>query len=324
MPWAPKLGSAALAAVLAVVLRPDAARAASSGDEPPSLAIPVELLACSDVDRTELEKLLAIEYQTLGVEPRNDGERVVVTCSGERAQLTLEPGGASSGVELSGTSVSAWPRLLALAVSELVIEARARIATASTPVKHPGVAARPSETSAPVAKTLPLRLRLFAGARAQWLPHAAASLWGPELGFATGAFFPLSIELRARIGFGSTSTEVARVGWTVEGGSVAVRWDVRAGRFTAGGGPGFSLDALQLAPTVKIDAAHGQRVSGAFGGPELDVYGSVALGSALLIYARIDAGFLALPVRGDVSDGRRLVDASGGFIGAALGAGAQF
>jgi hypothetical protein len=65
-------------------------------------------------------------------------------------------------------------------------------------------------------------------------------------------------------------------------------------------------------------------VSGPWGGPELDVHARLTFGSTFLVYARMEAGLLSFPVRGDTSDGRRLVDASGGFIAAALGAGMEF
>lgn len=314
--------STALGAALVVVMQSGAARSATPDDESvaPS-AIGVELAACPDVDRGELEKLLALEFQTLGVQPKGSSERVVVACDTERAQLTLEPDGASSEVTLAGTTPSAWPRLLALAVSELVIETRARVPLATVPaipaVKRTEVASIPA-----IARARPLRL--FAGAQGRWIPHASTSLWGPELGLEMDPLFPLTIEVRLHASFGSTSSDVAHIRWTAEGGSVTLRWDVRLGKVTVGVGPGFSLDALQLSPSVKIASASGQSLSGPWGGPDLDVRALVALGGAILVYARVDAGLFTFPVRGDVSDGRRLVDASGGFLSGATGVAIRF
>ena len=314
--------STALGAALVVVMRSGGARSATTGDEPlATSALGVELGACPDVDRDELQKLLALEFRTLGVQPKGESERVVVTCSAERAQLTLEPDGASSEVDLSGTTPSAWPRLLALAVSELVIETRARVPVATRPASP---VAKRTEVAPKETRRRSAPLRLFAGAEGRWLPHASSSLWGPELGLETDRFFPLTFELRLHATFGSTSTEVARVSWTAEGGSVTVLWGVRLGKVTLGAGPGFSVDALQLSPSVKIASASGQSLSGPWGGPEADVRGLLALGDALLVYARVDAGVLTFPVRGDVSDGRRLVDASGGWVSAAAGVATQF
>ncbi|HEX4476260.1 MAG TPA: hypothetical protein VH142_14340, partial [Polyangiaceae bacterium] len=280
--------STALGAALAVVLQSPAARSATPGDDSLTIsAIGVELGACPNVDRDELQKLLALEFQTLGVQPNGESERVVVACSAERARLTLEPDGASSDVELSGTTPSAWPRLLALAVSELVIETRARVRVATLPASP--VAKRTAVASIP-ATPRAIPLRLFAGAEGRWLPHASSNLWGPELGVEMDRFFPLTLEVRLHASFGSTSTDVARVHWTAEGGAVTLRWDLRLGRVTVGAGPGFSVDALQLSPSVKIASASGQSLSGPWGGPDVDARGLLALGGALLVYARVDAG----------------------------------
>jgi hypothetical protein len=320
-----RIVSVALAAALVVVV-PEGARATTTGDEP-ALAVRVELRTCPDVDRIELEKLLAIEFQTLGVQPQSDSERVVVACSGQRASVSLEPRGASSAVELSRTAASAWPRLLALAVSELVIETRARVPATSMAAPPASVApatVRRAEAAPALTKPRAALVRLFAGARGSWVPHAASSLWGPELGVETNVFLSAVVELRGRASFGSTSTDVARVRWMAEGGSVALRWDAHLGRFTGGLGPGFSLDALQLSPSVKVPGGRGQPVSGPWGGPELDAQGSLTFGSRVLVYARVEAGLLAIPVRGDASDGRRLVEATEGWLAAAVGAGTQF
>lgn len=290
--------------------------------------IGLELRRCDGVDHAELEKLLAIEFRTLNVTPQDASERVVIACDVQRAALTFEPNGASSNVELSGTTPAAWPRLLALAVSELVMEARARTPEARTMaapvekslavVESPGVPAPPSDATPRITP-----VRIFAGARGQWLPSVPAGLWGPEIGLDIIPFSSIAFDVRAHAGFGATDAELAHVGWTAMGGSAAMRWDVRAGRWRCGLGPGFSLDALQLSPNVTVHGARGHAVVGPWGGPELDVSGSVSLGATLLAYARFDAGILTFPVHGDASDGRRLVDASGGWLAGALGIGAS-
>jgi hypothetical protein len=314
-----RIASRALAVAL-VATSPRAGRAASPDEWSSSIeGIRIELRGCPGVDRGELEKLLAIEFRTLNVQPQGDSERVGITCGREHAELAFEPSGTSSAVELSGVAPAAWPRLLALAVSELVMDVRAR-----TPPARPVVA--PVEKASAVTPVVTTQraavFRIFAGARGQWVPSASAMLWGPEIGVVASPFSSVAFEVRAHAGFGGTDTELAHVGWTAAGGSVAVRWDVHTRTWSFGVGPGFSLDALELSPDVKVPGAGGHAVSGPWGGPELDLVGSIALGSTVLVYARFDAGALTFPVHGDASDGRRLVDASGGWIAAALGVGA--
>jgi hypothetical protein len=327
IPRRARIASRALALAF-IVLAPRAGRAASPDEWSTSIeGIRIELRGCSGVDRAELEKLLAIEFRTLNVQPQGDSERVAVTCGLEHAELAFAPSGTSRTVELSGIAPGAWPRLLALAVSELVMDARARTpaagpvaAPAASPVAAP--AEKPPAVTPVVAKRLAAIFRIFAGARGQWVPSAPAMLWGPEIGVAASPFSSVAFEIRAHAGFGGTDTELARVRWTAAGGSVAARWDVRVRTWSFGLGPGFSLDALELSPDVKVSGASGRAVSGPWGGPELDLLGSVTLGSAVLVYARFDAGVLTFPVHGDASDGRRLADASGGWLAAALGVGA--
>jgi hypothetical protein len=318
--------SRALAVSLAVAW-PRAAPAQDAGTS--SIAgIGIELRGCAGVDRGEFEKLLAIEFRTLNVTPRDAGERIVVACGLQSVALTFEPSGTSSSVELSGTTPAAWPRLLSLAVSELVMEARARAPLASTSasdVEQSRSVAEPQRAppSPNVTTARAVSVRIVAGARAQWIPSTPALLWGPELGIEVDPVSAIAFEARAHASFGGTDTDLAHVRWTAAGGSVAVRWDVRARTWRCGLGPGFSLDALQLSPNVTVRGASGRAVVGPWGGPELDLSGSVSISAALIAYARFDAGILAFPVHGDASDGRRLVDASGGWLAATLGIGAS-
>ncbi len=285
----------------------------------PELAIPVELSACSDVDRAELLKLLAMEFQTLNVRAQCDSERVLITCSGARVRVTLEPAQDTTEVDLTDTATSAWPRLLALAVSELAIEARARIVAPARPPPPIKVEARPAP--APARRT---PLRLFAGARFRRAMRAETNLWGPEIGLEMGLIAAVTLVAQARAEFAGSETPLARVRWTTEGGSVALLWDWHARAWTFGVGPGFSLDALRLTPSVTLAGASGRAVGGAWGGPELVARARYSLASALLAYADVDGGVVLLPVEGNASDGRRLVDAGGSWLGASAGVALQF
>jgi hypothetical protein len=317
-----RIASRALVVSLAVAL-PRTARA--QAEQSSSIAgIAIELRGCGGVDRVELEKLLAIEFRTLNVMPQDTSERVVIDCGDGNAALTFSPSGSSSNVELSGTTPAAWPRLLALAVSELVMEARARAPDRADVAQRSPVVFEPRRASAaPSVATSRGFVRIFAGARGQWIPGPSAVLWGPEIGLDVTPFAAVAFEVRAHGMFGGTDTELAHVHWTAVGGTVAVRWDVRARTWRCGVGPGLSLDALRLSPDVTLRGATGHAVVGPWGGPELDVSASVSLGKAVLAYVRVDAGILTFPLHGDASDGRRLVDASGGWIAGTLGIGAS-
>ena len=285
--------------------------------------MPVELSGCADVDRAELFKLLAMEFQTLNVRAQSDAERVRITCSGARARVTLEPSADTTEVDLTGTAAAAWPRLLALAVSELAVEARARIASpALAPVRvAPRVAVEVRPAPAPVRHT---PVSVFAAGHWRRAVRSETNLWGPEIGLEIGLFAALTVAVQAHAEFGRSDTALARVRWAMEGGSVVALWDWHARALTFGVGPGFTLDALRLTPSVTLAGASGRAVSGPWGGPELVARARYALGATWLAYTAVDGGVVALPVTGNASDGRRLVDAGGSWVGASAGLALQF
>src|SRR6185369_5086894 len=160
-------------AVLCLLLASARARGAGPSAEAAVLPIVLEIEGCEAIDQAELYKLLAIEFRTLDVLPREPRERVHVQCTAQRAVVRLESGSTSNEVDLRATAQALWPRLLALSVSELVTESRARVTPvvpattpepASPPPSEPTQATRDSE-----------RFRAFAGVPLGHLARRARS-----------------------------------------------------------------------------------------------------------------------------------------------------
>jgi len=310
-------------AVLALGLASEGAQAAEPSTEPRGLPISLELDGCQALDQGELDKLLAMEFRTLGVLPTLPPERVRVDCAAQRAIVTLESANASNEVDFTATAPSAWPRLLALAVSEIVIESRARGAAPSAP----------KTTSRPLAKgphapthTSQKRqiFRVFAGATVRRALRPATWLTGPELGVAVelNRYFSLAADLRLELG--RTETALARVDWVSTSGALVALAGGNMGRWSFGVGPGMRVGYLRLSPQVQVANATGHAVSGVWGGPEMQARARFVLSARGFVFGGVDSGFITTPVIGLVDGERRLVDTSGVWLSATLGAGLLF
>jgi len=306
-----------------VLLLPSGARGEEASLDRTPLPIALELDGCTALDRDELLKLLAVEFQTLNVQPSTPRERVRVACSARRATVTLESSSTSNEVDLAATRPAAWPRLLALSVSEIVIESRARVAeprATATPVEPalrtpPSTAARPEKNSS---------TRLFAGLALRRAVRPATWLTGPELGVAFELSHHFSVGADVRAELGSTDTDVAKVGWVSASGALVALVGGSVGRWGFGVGPGLRAGYLRLSPTVREPGATGHTVSGVWAGPELVLRARCDFGARWFALGGVDSGIVTAPVTGLVNGQQRLVDTGGGWLSAVLGGGVAF
>ncbi len=294
----------------------------ASAAEPSSNALPItlELHACEGLDQSELLKLLAIEFQTLNVTPATPLEHVQIACGAREARVTLEAAAASNRVDLAATAPAAWPRLLALSVSELVIEARSRVVPRIEPA--PPVKITPVEP--PPAARPEHRVRLFAGPALRRAVRPATWLVGPELGVEVDVLRHLALAADARLELGRTDTELADVSWTSASGALVTLIGGRVQHWRLALGPGLCLGYLRLSPTLNVAHATAHRVSGAWGGPELAARAAYELSARWYVAGSVDTGIVTWPVSGIASDGRRLVDSGGAWLSSAAALGVQF
>jgi len=306
-------------ALLSLLFMAERAQGASPSTEPFALPITLELQGCEAVDQAELYKLLAIEFRTLNVLPTAPRERVRVTCTNQRASVRLESGSSSNDVDLSATTPAIWPRLLALSVSELVTESRARI----TPTALPRASPEPHEPPAKPTQTVSDNqgLRVFAGVSLRRALRPATWLAGPDLGATLDLNRYFSLALNLRLEFGSTDTTLAKIDWLSVSGAFAVLAGGSVGAWHFGAGPGVGIGYLRLSPQVQVANATGHTVSGIWAGPALVArvrYDSSARWFAL---GSVDAGFASTSVAGLVNGEQRAIDTGGAWVSAMLGAG---
>jgi hypothetical protein len=318
----PQSRATAVLGALALLL-PGAARAEDASPEPASLPIALELAGCTTLDQAELFKLLAVEFQTLNVQPQTPLERVRVACSAQRATVTLESSSTSNEVDLVATRPAAWPRLLALSVSEIVIESRARVAPPRATVL-PALPVSRAPARSPSMPEQSAVARLFAGLALRRAVRPATWLTGPELGVELELSHHFSVGADMRAEFGSTDTDLAKVGWVSASGALIALVGGSVGRWGFGVGPGLRAGYLRLSPTVREPGATGHRVSGAWGGPELVLRARYDLGARWFAVGSVDSGIVTAPVTGLVNGQQRLVDTGGGWISLVLGGGVAF
>jgi hypothetical protein len=310
------IGAPALLCLLLAAARAEGA-GASAG--PATLPIALELEGCEALDPIELYKLLAIEFRTLNVLPVEPRERVHVACTRTRAVVRLESSRSSNEVELSATAPAIWPRLLALSVSEIVTESRARV----TPVAP---ASATPEPSAPPQKPTQSahaegRFRGFAGVSLRRALRPETWLVGPDLGasFDLNRYFSVALDLRLE--FGRTDTALAKVDWLSASGAFALLAGGSVGDWHFGAGPGVCLGYLRLSPQVRVANATGHPVSGVWAGPELVARVRYDLNARWFALGNVDAGFASTSVAGLVNGEQRAIDTGGAWVSAMLGTG---
>ena len=300
------------------------ARPAAAEQSTGTLPIALELSRCEGLDQSELLKLLAIEFQTLGVTSATPLEHVQIACGADEARVTLVAAGASNRVDLAATAPAAWPRLLALSVSELVIEARARVVPRSEPAPPAAAPARAPDVRPVLTPESVRRVRVFAGVTLRRAVRPATWLAGPQLGAEFDALPNLSLTADARLELGRTHTDLADVSWASARGALGALIGGRIQRLRLGLGPGLCLGYLRLSPTLNVAHATAHSVGGAWGGPQLVARAAFELSARWYVAASVDAGVVAWPVSGVASDGRLLLDGGGAWLSGAAALGAQF
>jgi hypothetical protein len=307
---------------LSALLASVGARAAEPSREARALPIALEYSGCQALDRAELVKLLAIEFETLNVQPATPLESVRVACGRSVARVTIDAVATIHEVELAATAPAAWPRLLALSVSEIVIESRARV-TPAVPKAKPD----PLPASAPQPEPAPSevrRWRLFLGASLRRAVRPKTWLAGPDFGVELDLTPHLTLAADVRVELGATRTELADVHWLSTRGALAALVGGHLGAWHGALGPGWCVGYLRLSPTVTAAHAAGHLVTGVWSGPELVARVHYELSERWFALAGIDSGIVTLPVAGLVDGQQRLVDSGGAWVSASLALGALF
>src|SRR6266700_1414351 len=138
--------------------RQDARDTSDAGSEPARPAIALDVDACVGVPPARLDELLALELRVLresGGPPAPGRTEVRVACAGATVTLSVAAGpdgdAAERALDWAAYPPPGRPRLLALALSEMIVRAWAREAAAPAPPAEP-----PAPTLAATAQGAPV------------------------------------------------------------------------------------------------------------------------------------------------------------------------
>ena len=331
---------------LASVLVATGARA-----EPPEAGrarIELSIEPCTDVSPDEVRRIAAIELRATAVEaPVHDPgtTRAEVSCEGEVAKIrVLDPLTGKSlarDIALDRVAAPARSRLLALAVVELVsaswIELEANPAPEVAPVAPPvrgedrvaalevvreRAASQPVVASAP--RAAPGTWRITAELGVRWFAVDSEPLLGVGARVGVDPLSTLGVDLDVMAEHGTSSSALGSVALDSASIGAVMRFRREIARLTLHGGPGVRAGLAWIAGYPSAPAlAVGHQIDGVWAAPVAAVGIGYTTPQHLALELGLEAGYVVLPVRGIVDEGRD-VRADGFFSGATIGAGWAF
>jgi hypothetical protein len=307
----------------------------SAGAQRPLVRLDVQ---CPEAQPEELRRVVRVELRALLVDepPGPDLTRVRIVCKGDLAALTVDDPLTAKAlrrvISLTGAAPAVKPRLLGLAVAELVAASWIELALNPTPALPP--AEPPASARTRAAGRAVARARFGSGA-ASWSPWSLRAVGafnltgftsGPVLmggGIRLGKDLPAHLALSLDLMFvhGSEAVSLGRVATDLITVAPALLARVRLGPVDLRGGLGFRVGGARLtgSPADPATARAGSLVAAVYG-PMLTVSTSVRLWRFLLLEVAGEAGWVVRPIGGLVAH-QREVSLGGAFLGFQLGLG---
>lgn len=296
--------------------------------------VAIELRACAELSASALRDHLELELATLALS-RPDA-RLVLRCEGSSVVIELFRASGSSypvqvRVELRDTARAARERLVALSASELIAQAeRARVdppPRLAAPVVREVATTSPPLDRVPVAKRQRIELFIAGNAALQGRPRAA--LWGGSLGTLWGVTETWSVLFDTRFERGQESLSLAEVRWTLLSGFVGAGANAKAGPLLLSAGLGARAGWLALAASA-ARPNEGRSFTAPWAALAAPLRVALDLGGFVSPFLGVEAGYVALPVRGQVEDARGspaaaaaarsvLVEQRGAFVSGSVG-----
>ncbi|MGF1467350.1 MAG: hypothetical protein ACFCGT_14585 [Sandaracinaceae bacterium] len=297
--------------------------APSAGAQPRRrLPLRLALEACLDVVPGEVRRIVAVELRGALADPAlpdRETTRAEVRCEGSSVALRVDDPitgkELSRTLELAGTDPRARPRLLALAVVELVAASWTELASNPTPVVPP---ARPPEGSAARRTALQVAEErdsrrgptgsgwsVALGGRGQVLARNGLRLWGGEVRLAVLQIGPWSLGLGGRALLGGLDRAPAgRVLAERYEGFLGVGLGAQDGAFGVRGGLEVAAGAGVLRP--RVSAAYEANpaespVVGLVGGPAATLTGCLHV-DPVVVELRAEVGVHIWGIRATLED----------------------
>jgi hypothetical protein len=250
---------------------------------------------------------------------------VHVACAGDGVAVHAEPTTGEPPLEvrmtLGATERGSLARLLALRISEQL--------TAPPPAPPAPPPPPPPPPAAPEERTIQPELPFTRGAvslsaTTRRVGKPAAWLGGIALGYLAPLQRRLAVKASVDLALGSVQTDLAAVTWRELGAAVALLARLDTRHLDAGIGPGFR-GAFTWLSARDVDAQHaGRALSAAWAGPLLLAHLGVHGQSPWQALLELEAGYVVMPIRGQLDDERTLLSISGAWLAARAGAAYRF
>lgn len=292
--------------------------------------VELELRACSELSEAVLREHLAIELATLGLDAQATHltlrcEQGAVAIQLYLADGTLYP--IASRVALADTARGARERLVALAASELTAQAARDERERREQRERPPPSLRLAPPPAPLRDKIPAdrsvrssrrRVELSLGGSGSSTGSPSTWLWGGVLGARFGLGGGGSLVVDVDLQRGSERLPLAEVRWTKFGGFAGGALGGELGPLRLSVGLGVRAGWVTLAASADSPNT-GQSLTAPWAGPALPLRVALATGASVLPFVAGEVGYVALPVRGVVSDGNALVEQRGFWLGGSVG-----
>jgi hypothetical protein len=306
----------------------------------------IAIEACGDIDHGEVERIAAVELGALLARDADDADttRATATCTDGHARLQVDdPITGKSllrAIDLQTTAPAARPRLLALALAELVVASWTELELEAEPTVVPGVPLAITEARrharivveqratavndptlgwrrATVLKRAPLRL--IASAVFTHLP-SAAPLWGGRLALEQLLGYHLGWTLDVTADHGDAQRSLGTVSIETVSLGAALLAHHEWSRFGLEVGPGLRLGVAMLqGKASQPDRTRSGSVIGVWSGPLAMLGFTVAVTSRVLVGVRGECGYALASVGGQTGTSEVAIDRL--WLGAHLGAG---
>jgi hypothetical protein len=270
------------------------AHVAADGVESVRLTIP----DCAETSGAQIQKLVALELasrENIRLEESDVALQASLRCDGERAVISVyDPNRAEPLVlemQLAQTRREARPRLLALAIAELI--ATSRLEHAPKPKPAPEQVEPPSEPPEEPARVF--SVWVGGGVLSAYEPRS----WVPTL--AAGAVISLgSLALTAELGFDWSAATASEVIVRARAASLALAPSLLLVRepFEWSVGLGVRLGYASLQATSRSMELQAGSVSGAFFAPLAITTARWQFAPRWYVRASLELAYIATPVRG--------------------------
>lgn len=290
----------------------------------------LQLNACEQPFEAEVRRIASVELRsTTLVEPGDDRVgviQVMATCNGSQIELSLSEVGTTRRLErtlaLSDATPNAQPRLLALAIAELVAANQENFARRSAPVERVAVGVPVIPTSQPSEPAAPLpRAALDAIGVLRLLPRSGFSLLGVGARGVLSLARPLKLWLESTVEWGKPSRLTGHVNVESLGGAFGLGWSYEMTEASLMPWLGARVGVARLSGEPRpSSAALGRTQSGPWLGPELGLTATLFPRAPAHATLALSTGVALLGVEGNVSRDRD-VSVLGPWAACAIGIG---